>query len=56
MTEETLLKKKRIYSFPSAWLIVFILLVIAAVMTYVVPAGSYSTLIYNEASQKYDEC
>ncbi len=53
MTEETLLKKKRRISFPSAWLIVFILLVIAAIMTYVVPAGSYSTLIYNEETAAF---
>ncbi|HML37479.1 MAG TPA: YfcC family protein, partial [Bacillota bacterium] len=40
--------KKRKLSFPSAWLIVFILLVIAAILTYIIPAGAYSTLLYNE--------
>lgn len=40
--------EKRKLSFPSAWLIVFILLVIAAILTYIIPAGAYSTLLYNE--------
>ncbi len=53
MSEETLLTKKRKLSFPSAWLIVFILLVIAAVLTYVIPAGSYSTLLYNEETAAF---
>lgn len=53
MSEETLLTKKRKLSFPSAWLIVFILLVIAAVLTYLIPAGSYSTLLYNEETKAF---
>jgi len=53
MSEETLLTKKRKLSFPSAWLIVFILLVIAAVLTYLIPAGSYSTLLYNEETSAF---
>lgn len=49
MTKETTVeKKKRKLSFPSAWLIVFILLVVAAFLTYIIPAGAYSTLLYNE--------
>lgn len=49
MTQEmTGEKKKRKISFPSAWLIVFILLIIAAFLTYIIPSGAYSTLIYNE--------
>jgi uncharacterized ion transporter superfamily protein YfcC len=54
MKEETTAeKKRRKLSFPSAWLIVFILLVIAAVLTYIIPAGAYSTLVYNEESQAF---
>lgn len=46
--EQIVEKKKRTLSFPSAWLIVFILLIVAAVLTYIVPAGAYGTLLYNE--------
>lgn len=46
--DSTVERKERRLSFPSAWLIVFILLIIAAILTYVIPAGAYSTLIYNE--------
>lgn len=54
MNEElTLEKKKRKLSFPSAWLIVFILLIFAAGLTYIIPAGAYSTLIYNEESAAF---
>jgi uncharacterized ion transporter superfamily protein YfcC len=51
MTEEKIVEKKRKkLSFPSAWLIVFILLIVAAVLTYIIPAGAYSTLLYNDES------
>ncbi len=46
--DSTVERKERRLSFPSAWLIVFILLIIAAILTYVIPAGAYSTLLYNE--------
>lgn len=46
-------KKKRRLSFPSAWLITFILLMIAAVLTYIIPAGAYSTLIYNDETAAF---
>ncbi len=38
-------KKKR--GFPSAFTVLFIVLILAAVLTYVIPAGSYSRLAYN---------
>lgn len=53
MTEEMVEKKKRGLSFPSAWLITFILLMIAAVLTYIIPAGAYSTLIYNDETSAF---
>ena len=54
MTEELKVeKKRRKLSFPSAWLIVFILLVVAAFLTYVIPAGAYSTLMYNEETTAF---
>ncbi|WP_353096879.1 YfcC family protein [Tissierella praeacuta] len=46
-------KKKSKISFPSAWLITFILLIIAAVLTYIIPAGAYSTLIYNKETKAF---
>lgn len=39
--------KKKTFSFPSAYSILFIILVIAAGLTYIIPAGSYSKLSYN---------
>lgn len=39
-------KKKR--SFPTAFTVLFIVLILAAVLTYVVPAGSYSRLTYDK--------
>ncbi|QOX61946.1 YfcC family protein [Anoxybacterium hadale] len=53
MTEELVEKKKHGLSFPSAWLITFILLMIAAVLTYIIPAGAYSTLIYNGETEAF---
>jgi len=52
-SELTTGKKKRKLSFPSAWLIVIILLIIGALLTYIIPAGSYSTLIYDEESNMF---
>lgn len=49
----TVEKKKYNVSFPSAWLIVFILLFVAATLTYIIPAGSYSTLMYNDETQAF---
>lgn len=55
MKEEQIVEKKsRKLSFPSAWLIVFILLIIAAALTYIIPAGSYSTLLYNGETKAFD--
>ncbi|MEG0894883.1 MAG: YfcC family protein, partial [Oscillospiraceae bacterium] len=38
---------KKKMSFPSAITVLFIVLILAAVMTYLVPAGSYSKMIYD---------
>lgn len=40
------IKKKR--SFPTAFTVLFIILVLAAIMTYIIPAGKYATLSYDE--------
>lgn len=39
--------KKKSFAFPSAYSILFIILFIAAGLTYIIPAGSYSKLSYN---------
>lgn len=45
-------KKKKI-SFPTAFTVLFIVLILSAVLTYVIPAGSYSKLSYNEAENTF---
>ncbi len=46
-TQEVNSQKKRKWSFPSAFTVLFIVLLIAAALTYIVPAGSYERLSYN---------
>ncbi len=45
-------KKKKI-SFPTAFTVLFIVLILSAILTYVIPAGSYSKLSYNEAENTF---
>ena len=45
-------KKKKI-GFPSAFTVLFIVLILAAILTYVIPAGSYSKLAYNEDEKTF---
>lgn len=45
-------RKKRI-DFPSAFTVLFIILIIAAVLTYIVPAGLYSKLSYDEDQDSF---
>ena len=40
-------KKKRKFSFPSAFTILFIVTIIAVICTWFVPAGQYSKLLYD---------
>ena len=40
-------KKKRKIQFPTAFTVLFIVLILAAVLTYIVPAGLYSKLVYD---------
>ena len=44
-------KKKR--SFPTAYTVLFIVLVFAAILTHTVPAGSYAKLLYNEDTTNF---
>lgn len=46
--------KKKKLSFPTALTVLFIVLIFAAVLTAVVPAGLYSKLIYNSQSEKFE--
>lgn len=44
-------KKKR--SFPTAYTVLFIVLILAAVLTHTVPAGSYAKLIYDDSASVF---
>lgn len=44
-------KKKR--SFPTAYTVLFIVLILAAVLTHTVPAGSYAKLLYDDSSNLF---
>lgn len=44
-------KKKR--SFPTAYTVLFIVLIFAAILTHTVPAGSYAKLLFNEEATNF---
>ncbi len=46
-------KVKKQFNFPSAFTILFIILIIAVVLTWVVPAGSYSKLTYDNINNVF---
>ncbi|MDD7463195.1 MAG: YfcC family protein [Anaerococcus sp.] len=46
-------KKKKSFNFPSAFSVLFIVLIFAAVLTYLVPAGMYSRLTYNDGDNTF---
>lgn len=46
--------KKKKLSFPTAITVLFIVLVFAAILTVVVPAGLYSKLVYNSSSEMFE--
>ena len=47
-------KKKRKFSFPSAFTILFIVTIVAVICTWFVPAGQYSKLLYDADSGKLE--
>ena len=47
-------KKKKKLSFPSALTVLFIVLIFAAILTAVVPAGLYSKLAYNAQTEMFE--
>ncbi|SHK18945.1 Uncharacterized membrane protein YfcC, ion transporter superfamily [Hathewaya proteolytica DSM 3090] len=46
--------KKKKLSFPTAISVLFIVLLLAAILTYVIPSGKYSTLKYNGDSKVFE--
>ena len=46
-------KKKKKFSFPSAYTVLFIVMIIAAILTYTIPAGEYSKLTYDDSSDVF---
>ena len=44
-------KKKR--EFPTAFTVLFIILILAAVLTYIVPSGQFSRLMYNDTNNTF---
>ena len=47
-------KKKKKLEFPTAITVLFIVLIFAAILTAVVPAGLYSKLSYNSTSEMFE--
>lgn len=47
-------KKKKKLSFPTAFTVLIIVLILAAMLTYIIPAGSYSKLSYNSDSSVFE--
>lgn len=47
-------KKKKKLSFPTAFTVLIIVLILASMLTYIIPAGSYSKLSYNSDSSVFE--
>ena len=47
-------KSKKKFSFPTAITVLFIVLIFAAVLTWIVPAGVYSKMAYNPTSDQFE--
>jgi len=54
MEQGTPAKQKKKRQFPSAFTVLFIILIIAAIGTNFMPTGSYSKLLYNESTNMFD--
>lgn len=44
---------KKKMSFPTAYTVLFIVLILATILTYLVPAGSYSKLLYDDSVENF---
>ncbi|MDD7570041.1 MAG: YfcC family protein [[Actinobacillus] rossii] len=47
------MNEKKLFRFPTAFSILFIILIIAVTLTWIIPAGSYSKLTYNAANNHF---
>ena len=47
------MQKKKKHSFPTAFTVLFIILILAAVLTYIVPAGQFSRLSYSNTTNEF---
>ncbi len=47
-------KKKKKFTFPNAFTVLFIVLILAALLTYIVPAGQYDRLYYNADDETFE--
>lgn len=47
------MSEKKLFRFPTAFSILFIILIIAVALTWIIPAGSYSKLTYNAANNHF---
>jgi uncharacterized ion transporter superfamily protein YfcC len=50
---ENMDEKKKKFSFPSAYTVLFIVMIIAAILTYAIPAGEYSKLTYDDSADVF---
>ncbi|MCJ8343724.1 MAG: YfcC family protein [Cetobacterium sp.] len=48
------MKNKKRFEFPTAFTVLFIVLIIATILTYVIPAGNYSKLNYNKENKNFE--
>lgn len=46
-------KKKKKLSFPTAFTVLFIVLFLSCILTYIIPAGLYSKLSYDSAKNVF---
>ncbi len=47
------MQKKKKFEFPTAFTVLFIILILAAVLTYIVPAGQFSRLTYDDTTNEF---
>lgn len=45
--------KKKKFEFPSAFTVLFIIMVLSAVLTYLIPSGRFSKLVYDRVSNEF---
>lgn len=48
------MKSKKSFSFPTAFTVLFIVLIIVTILTYIIPTGNYSKLNYNKENKNFE--